>query len=111
MEVFKMSHHLTQQQYNVTLVHNGKAAPIYIDASGQDGSGLKLVAQSLASDIELVTGVLPTVVTEQAETACDMAIVAGTIGSSKLIDELVAKGKLELSSLKHKRESVQIQVI
>ncbi|MCM3633358.1 glycosyl hydrolase 115 family protein [Paenibacillus camelliae] len=106
-----MSHHLTQQQYNVTLVHNGKAAPIYIDASGQDGSGLKLVAQSLASDIELVTGVLPTVVTEQAETACDMAIVAGTIGSSKLIDELVAKGKLELSSLKHKRESFQIQVI
>jgi len=104
-----MSHiHLTQQ-HNVALVHNGKAAPIYIDASGQDGTGLKLVAQSLAKDIQLITGVLPAVATEHLSS--DVAIVAGTIGSSKLIDQLVAQGKLELSSLQHKRESFHIQVI
>lgn len=103
------SNHLTQQQQNVTLVHNGKAAPIYIDASGQDGTGLKLVAQSLAEDIQLITDVLPVVTTEPV--ASDIAIIAGTIGSSKLIDQLAEQGKLDYSFLQHKRESFQIQVI
>src|SRR5690606_16810553 len=37
--------------------------------------------------------------------------VGGTMGSSQVVEELVPKAQLELSPLKHKRESFQIQVI
>ncbi|MFC6334110.1 glycosyl hydrolase 115 family protein [Paenibacillus septentrionalis] len=96
-------------QQSISLVHNGQAVPIYIDDTGTDGKGLKLVAESVARDIQLVTDVLPVVTTNL--NASETAIIAGTIGSSWCIDQLVEQGKINLSSLQHKRETFVIQVI
>lgn len=99
------------EQYNqyFTLVSDGKAVPIYIDDKGADGQGLKLVTQSFAGDVALVTGVKPAIITDM-NMPCEQVIIAGTIGSSSLIDELIEQGKLH-SAVMSKREAFQITVI
>lgn len=92
------------------LVQHGQATPIYIDPQGRDFGGLKLVASSVAKDIEMVTDVLPEIVTEKSKLK-GIAIVAGTIGNNDIIDSLIAKGRVDISELKKRRESFIIRVI
>lgn len=92
------------------LVQHGQATPIYIDPQGKDFGGLKLVASSVAKDIEMVTGVLPEIVTEKSKLK-GTAIVAGTIGNNDIIDSLIAKGRVDISELKKRRESFIIRFV
>lgn len=97
-----------QQHTHFTLVSNGKAIPVYMDDSGADAKGLKLVAQSFAGDVELVSGSKPAIVTDHS-LASEYAIIVGTAGSSRLIDQLAAQGKL--AAWERKRETFLIEVI
>lgn len=94
----------------VLLVQQGQAIPIYIDPQGQNFGGLKLVASSVAKDVELVTDVLPQIITDKSKLNTT-AIIAGTIGNNDIIDSLIAKGTVDVSELKDRKESFIIRVI
>ena len=95
---------------NVIIAQLGKAGAIYIDSKGKDYNGLKLVANSFAEDINLVTGVTPAVVTA-VEGLKETAVIAGSIGNNDVIDSLISKGIIDVSPIKDKRECYKIQVV
>lgn len=92
------------------LVNQGEAAKIYIDPAAKDYNGLLRVTKSFAVDINLVTGTKPEIIT-QTEQLGNTAIIAGTIGSNRFIDKLIAAGQLDVSSIQHKRECYKLHVV
>lgn len=96
------------QAHAAALVANGRAAPIWLDVS--DFPGVIRAARDLQADIERVTGVRPELHT-QGRPNGEVVLVAGTIGKSTLIDELVAAGKLDVSDVRGKWESFVVQVL
>lgn len=94
----------------VSIVSGGKAAAIYIDQKGEDYDGLSIIAKSFAEDVNLVTGILPEVVTDSSKLS-DIAIIAGSIGNNAVIDNLISTGKLDVSSINGKWECYKIQVV
>lgn len=88
----------------------GKAADIYLDSKGKDYKGLKLVVNSFAEDVNLITGVTPTVVTDVKELK-GTVVIAGSIGNNEIIDSLIAKGIIDVASIKDKRECYKTQVV
>ncbi len=87
---------------------NGKASPILVDKD--DHAGVLRVAGHLKDDIKLVTGVIPEIITENKVSGSNVIII-GTIGKSKLINELVESGKINIDDVKGKWEVSLIQVI
>lgn len=89
------------------LATGGKAASLVI--SENDFSGVKRVARELQKDISRVTSVVPTLSNENNLPA--NPVIIGTIGKSKLIDQLIASGKINPDNLKDKWEAFKIQVV
>ena len=58
----------------------------------------------------MVTGVTPEVVTA-VEGLKEIAVIAGSIGNNDIIDSLISKGIIDVSSIKDKRECYKIQVV
>ncbi|MCX2678671.1 glycosyl hydrolase 115 family protein [Galbibacter sp. EGI 63066] len=79
-----------------TLVEANNTTTIYYDSS--DFEVVHIASKLLAEDVERVTGEKPKVSTEKPKSKT--AIIVGTIGSSKIIDRLVKKGKLSVDGLK-----------
>lgn len=94
----------------VTIAAAGKAAAIYIDQKGKDYNGLRLVANSFAEDVNLVAGVTPAVRTTWKELK-ETAIIMGSIGNNDIIDSLISKGTIDVTSIKDKRECYKIKVV
>jgi len=69
----------------VTLADKTGAAPIYINAEGPAFAGLRLIADAIASDIEALTGIRPSVV--NAEPARGVMIVAGLVDEEIITKE------------------------
>lgn len=66
----------------------------------------------LASDIEKVTGKCPSVSGNGSVTAsCRYAVIAGTLGHSSLIDELVRDGKIDVSSISGDWERYAVRLV
>ncbi len=99
-----------------TVVKSGKAAPILI--SPDDWPGVQRAAFDFASDIQSVTGVKPRLTnvtssqssnstnsTTNAYGAASTAIIVGTLGKSSLIDEIVNRTNLDVSSIQGKWEA------
>jgi len=95
---------------NVKIATSEKIATIYIDSKGKDYKGVKLVANSFAEDINLVTGVIPEVVVA-TEGLKETSLIVGSIGNNDIIDLLISKGIIDVSSIKDKRECYKIQVV
>ena len=74
-----------------------------------DFKGVIRAIGDLRNDIDSVTGVKPPVTSFQS--SGDYKIVIGTLGKSKLIDQLVASKKLDVKDLKGKWESFVIATI
>lgn len=85
----------------------GKSSPIVADPD--DWKGVLRAAYDCADDIRKVTGIASPVVMGVKPTSG--AILVGTIGKSKLIDQLVSSGKLNVSAVKGKWEAFVIQTI
>lgn len=97
---------------SVTLVKDESASIIYVDKDGADYDGLSLIAEALANDIELVTGVKPAITSDADElSGTPVPIIAGSIGNNELIDRLIEQGKLDVSSIRDKWETYKIQVV
>ncbi|MDD2256481.1 MAG: glycosyl hydrolase 115 family protein [Bacteroidales bacterium] len=74
-----------------------------------DWKGVIRAIGDLQTDIYSVTGAKPKLLTSEALT--DYEIIVGTLGKSKLIDQLVKAKKLDLKDLKGKWESFVITTI
>lgn len=92
----------------VALYEQGTAAPLWLDNA--DFPGVLRAAEDLQADIERVTGKRP-LLSRDAAAAGKTVLVAGTIGRSRLIDDLVARGKLDVREVRGKWESFVIETI
>jgi hypothetical protein len=75
----------------------------------QDAKVVNIAADAFANDIRLISGKQMQVL--HSVPAKGFSIVAGTIGQSKLIDDLVKSKQLNLSSIKNKWERFIIKVV
>ena len=90
-----------------TLAQGGESASIIV--SDNDWKGVKRTASDLALDLERVTGTAAVVITsDKPSKGC---VIAGTIGSSNVIDRIIKKGKLDVKGIAGQRESFVIEVI
>lgn len=103
---------------NIRLQENAvdKAFPIvsvtenaYLLFDNNDAPVVRTVAEALNSDIKTVTGVQLSVSSTPLAKGC--AIIAGTIGSSRYIRQMVENGKLQVNHLQGKWESFSLQLI
>lgn len=96
------------------LVKEGRAVPILVEESAFEG--VKRIADTVAEDIRLVTGVRPSVLTEESlpgeglsgnsagSAEAGSAILCVTWGRSALLDRLEESGALNTEPLRGKRE-------
>ncbi|MDR0248322.1 MAG: glycosyl hydrolase 115 family protein [Oscillospiraceae bacterium] len=85
-----------------------RAATLYIDAGDWEGAAIALTA--LQGDIELVGGQRPAIVNDVSRLS-GMAVLAGTIGKSAVIDKLIADGKIDARNISGKWESYLVEVV
>ncbi len=98
----------SKEKQAMSIVTGGNAVPIVIDAD--EFPGVIRIAKLFQEDIFQVTSVKPELVVGELSKS-ETVIIVGTIGKSKLIDQLVASGKLNISDLEGKWETSLIQVI
>ncbi|HEY0945227.1 MAG TPA: glycosyl hydrolase 115 family protein [Opitutaceae bacterium] len=84
------------------------AAPLWLD--GSDWPGVLRAARDLQADIERVTGVHPALETGQPRQLAD-AVIIGTVGRSALIDDLAARGKIDVSAIRGRWEAFHTEVV
>jgi hypothetical protein len=99
---------VTPQDGSFTLIENGKPAPIV--SSSNDYTGVAKVINYFKADLKMVSGLEPGISVDRFPAASQIVVV-GTIGHSKLIDQLVSEKKIDLSDLKDKWEQFIFQVI
>ena len=97
-----------QTSSGFAIVNNNEATAIYL--SDNDYEGVKKIAQKFQEDIERVTNIKPSVISNEIPSN-GTAIIVGTIGNSNLIDQLIEEKKLEVSLIKGKWETFLIQTI
>ena len=89
------------------LVDGTSATNIIVET--ENAEVVNIAAEALASDIHQITGIKPKVVHELPATS--FLMIAGTLGNSPLIQQLVASKKLDISKIQHKWESFTIATI
>ena len=102
----------TAQSERFCIAKDGKAATIVVDQN--DWKGVLRAANDLGDDVRKVTGVASHVefaAVPQQQTQQAGAIIAGTIGKSKLIDGLVKTKKLDVKIIKGRWEAYKICVV
>jgi len=90
------------------LVANGKASTLVI--SGEDHAGVLRALKDLQADITRVTNINAELFLDKVPTGSRVVIV-GTIGSSKIIDQLVRDKKIDVSTITGKWETFIVQVV
>ena len=93
----------------MTIVEGTTATTIMVDAA--DAEVVRTAADGLADDIERVTGVRPLVISDSSADKQSPCIIAGTIGQSALIDQLVSQHAIDLSEIAGKWETYILQVV
>lgn len=89
------------------LVANGVAPTIFTSAG--DAAVVEIAAHAFAGDVERVSGVRPKV--SQAAPEGRLAILAGTIGSSPLIDRLIADQRIIVDKIAGQAEAYTIALV
>lgn len=89
------------------LADNGKTAEIFVDPS--DWKGVIRAANDLGDDVRKVTG-LPSPVFSDIHIRKGSVLI-GTIGKSRIIDQLIAEKKLDVSTVRGQWESFVIQTV
>lgn len=93
---------------NFPLVSKGKTASILI--SKTDFSGVLKVAGHLENDIFQVSYLHPKRISAISE-ARDFVVIIGTLGKSKIIDQLAKEGKINANELRGKWEKFTTQIV
>ncbi|MEZ5276065.1 MAG: glycosyl hydrolase 115 family protein, partial [Opitutaceae bacterium] len=92
----------------LALVEAGRPAELLVD--GDDWPGVLRAARDLRDDFERVTGQLPAL-RESTEAIGRELVVIGTIGRSRLIDELIREGKIDVGETAGRWEGYLIQSV
>jgi len=90
------------------LVDQGVAAKLYVD--GGDYPGVVRAAHDLQADIFRVSG-CNALLNNDGKSLFGEVVLIGTIGKSRLIDQLVREHKIDVSQIDGKWESTLIQVV
>ena len=101
-----IQHEVTKDGF--TIVANGKATSIYVDSA--DWKGVIRAANDLSDDVRKVSE-LKSEVIKSSGYPHKGAILIGTIGKSKIIDQLIADKKIDVSEIKGHWESFIIQTV
>jgi hypothetical protein len=88
------------------LVKGKQAATIYTDAA--DAEVVHIAAECFRKDIQQVTGLSPVI---KNTNPGGYSVIAGTIGHSKLIDELIRNNKINADRVKGQWETFSISVV
>lgn len=96
------------QKGDFQLVNNEQSAPLVINSF--DYEPVVRAVGDLQRDIQRVTGVLPSINHTLQHPESQMVLI-GTIGKSPMIDQLIARHKLWVDSVKGKWEAFTLQVI
>ncbi len=96
------------QNEKFCIAKDGKAAQIVVDEN--DWKGVLRAAKDLGDDVRKVTGTAAEVV-EGSSPSQPASILVGTIGKSKLIDQLIKKKKIDVKQVKGQWESYLIEVV
>ena len=93
------------------LVANGQAVSLVTDAN--DHKVVSIATHLLADDVERVTDIRPSLPTATSirRLPKGAAVIIGTVGRSRLIDELVKKKLIDVSGIKGKWESFIVTTI
>lgn len=86
-----------QAKGDFDIVKNKKVATIIYDAS--DYKTIEIVANLLADDIEMISGVRPNLSTNMQEKVRGNAILIGSIDKSDFIKELKKQNKINISNV------------
>jgi hypothetical protein len=90
------------------IVSDSKAASIVI--ASDDHKGLVRIANYFKGDVKRVTSLEPKIILNSVPRE-DFIIVAGTVGKSSLIDQLIENKKIDVSDIEGKWENSLIQVV
>jgi hypothetical protein len=90
------------------LVSDGTAAVIQVDNG--DWPGVLRAAKDFQADVARVTGITPGLSQSQAETGANVVVI-GTLGKSRLVDQLIRESRIDVSSIAGKWEATLIQVL
>src|SRR4030042_1540681 len=90
------------------LVFNNTPAAIYYDSN--DYKVIEIATNLLAEDIKNVTGLMPSVCTDLKQIK-NSAVIVGTIGHNKLIDQLIKEGKIKHAGIRGQWETYALQVV
>lgn len=90
------------------IVSKATATSILVEESNAEVVGI--TAEAVSSDIFRITGVKPSII-HDLKTAPQYLIIAGTLGTSAIIDQLVTSKKIDLSAIQNKWESFKIVTI
>lgn len=86
----------------------GRSAPFLV--SSKEWPGVIRALKDLQTDIGKVTSSLPEIKTDQIPESKEI-IIAGTIGKSPLIDEMIRKKKLTVNDISGKWKAFSIQIV
>lgn len=91
------------------LLQNGKLPPLLFDNG--DHAGVKRVIGHLRKDLEMVSGSSPELHNQLPDQPITTAIIIGTLGHSRMIDQLAASGKLPVDQLRGKWEKFYLTTV
>jgi hypothetical protein len=89
-----------------SIVNNKETACIIV--SENEWPGVIRAAKDLQNDIKMVSGQLPALLSDRM---APMAIIIGTIGHSKIIDQLIKGGKINTAAVSGNWEATLIEVV
>lgn len=92
----------------LTVSAPGSNTPLFY--SSQDWPGVIRAFHDLGNDIEKVTTLRPELIADRIPSSKEL-IIAGTIGRSEIIDELISNGRIDVGDVKGKWESFLIEVV
>ena len=99
---------LKETEGSFALSSSGKSAPLHL--SSEDYSGVIKVAKLFQTDIGKVTDSRPEIFLDEVPGAKEIVII-GTLGKSKIIDELVKNKKIDVKDITGKWETFRIQAV
>jgi hypothetical protein len=91
-----------------SIVQNGLSAILYVDSN--DWPGVARVVSDLQTDVQRVSGQLPTLAHDNQSLGKN-AIIVGTLGKSALLDRLAQEGKIDVAAIRDKWESYFLEVV
>ncbi|MEP3378953.1 MAG: hypothetical protein ABJO28_00140, partial [Maribacter dokdonensis] len=96
-----------QATSDFTLVGDNAITSILIDK--KDAKVVTIASNIFATDVYNITGKKPVVSTKDSRS--ETTIIAGTIGSNKWIDSMIAAGEIDVSEIENQWERYSIQIV